>query len=402
MATNAQTALVGSAPSTTQLEKRTVADQIRYLAPADSVLSKLIAIGSSVDGVKVKSEGMISKKPATSQRIEGYYQTPIEIINTVTVASSLDLTFADVTFMHLRQVWTNTANATVGRISAINTSTKVVSFITVGSTTFSAVEGDVILNLGNAYKENSTAPAYIRRSEDNYYNTMQIFRFPIEISGSYKAEEHIAGGDYWKRVKEITFHEGMRAVERALLFGERSASNNVTADGTLSESFSTLKGLWGWAGGAYDAGGNMTPEKFQIDFANQIHESVGESNKPLLMLTSKENYGRMLGWVNDKIVQYTEKSSLEKFGIKTLRFMTQRRDVEVCVHNAFNQGANVNKAVVFDPEMLTYYYKKGRDFKLMNNIQPNDQDGFKDEIRGECSLLPDDGGFSITKITNFF
>ena len=401
MASVQQTPFVTQDPSATTTYGRDVEDKVKHLVPASAKLFALVAEGKVKDGETVRSAGMISKKSADQSRVECFTHTPIAPIQTVVSASGLDLTFASGTPFYERQVWKNTANDTVGIIDAI--SGTVVSFITVeGGTTFSASAGDVLLRTGNAYEEGSEDPEYVQKPDDQVYNVLHVFRFPVEISASAATSKHLAGDDYFDRMKKYNLIEGLRDVERALIWSKKPATSttNITSMTSLGVNIRTMQGLWNYAQNSFPMGNSFTPTKLRKDLILAMNRAVG-NDKELVMLTSREVVARALAWQDEKLM-YFNTNAPDKFGMKSHTFVTSGPDIRMVAHDAFDYGDDVDKALLFIPDNVTYRYKKDRDLKPKSNIQSRSKDGFKDEIMGECCFLPDCGGYTITKVTDIF
>ena len=399
MATTETSAHVTSAtPSATQLLARDVYDKVRNLVPGYSKLLALVSVGNVKMGELTKQKGLIGKRSASNVRVECFTNTPLPQTLTVASVSSLTLTLDSATGLCLKQLWKNTSNDTVGRVDAI--STLDITFVTVGSVTFSAAAGDTIQLLGNAYPENSSDPAILGKTDDNHYNLLQIFRFPVAISASAKAAKQLAGGDYFARMKKQNYIYAIRNIENALIWSDRAATNNTTTGTQVSDTFRSTRGLWKFAAKTFNSGGSFTPAKWRLEVPAAMSSTVNDEDT-VVMLTSKEVLGRMNEWAQDKlIIQKT--GMLDKFGVKSTRFIMNGPDVEVIPHNSFNAVGNQNKALIFTPDNLEYRFLNGRDLAPKSDIQDPSTDGFEDELMGEIGLLPLDGGESICKLTNLF
>lgn len=400
MASIQQTKFVTQDPSATLTYGRDVEDKVKHLVPGSAKIFAMVAEGKVKDGEVTRSPGMISKKSADQSRVECFTHTPIEMKQTVVSASSLDLTFASGTPFYERQVWKNTANDTVGCVDNVSSATA--SFITFGGTTFSASAGDVLVRLANNYEEGSKDPKYVQKPDDQVYNILAISRFPVEISGSAKTSRHLADDDYFERMKKYNFIEAMRDIERSLIWSERpnTTTTNVTSMTSLSVNIRHSRGLWNYAQNSYPMGGSFTPQKLRKDLILAMDSSVG-NDKMLTMFTSREAVARALDWQDEKLM-YFNTAAPDKFGMKSHTFVTSGPDIRMVAHDAFDNGSDTNKALLIIPDNITYRYKKGRDLKPKSNIQSPSTDAFKDEIFGEYCLLPDCGGYTITKITDMF
>ena len=388
-------------PSATELLKRDVADKIRNLTPANAALLALVAKGEMANGELRKSQkGMISKRMAKAMRVEGFYYDPISTTVTATAATDQALTFSadDYSKILLKSVWRNTRTGAIG-IADARDAANVIDFITVGSTTFTANAADVLEHLGNAYEEGSESPYIISKTDDNFYNLCQTFRFPVKIAAEASVNPQLAGGNYWQRIKKNNMIYGMRLIENAMLWGERAASNNKTSLTQLGVDVSTMRGMWNWAGASFDAGGSLTPAKFQTDLALALDDSL-DINKTLVMFCGTNTRAIMLQWLQDKLAYQTESDLKGKFGIDAKRFITAKNEIEVVVHDSFNRSGNTDKALIFAPEDWEYVYLEGMDLRPNTDIQSPSALAFEDEITGTLSIMPAEGGFGTMKVTN--
>jgi len=408
VATVATTALTSTAPSATGIEERTVSDTVRHLFPNFPTMS---LIQSGLPGKDLKrTRGLIRKTPVNGTKYECFNYTPMAVEFTVsTYTSGTSLIVFDATGLSLKMCLVDTTNHTVCRIGAININTLTVT--SVGSTTFSSAVGRKLLVLAPAYAENSSSPYILINSEENLYNILEINRFPAAISAS-NAGNPFYGKNYWQRVRQQVLMEGFRKVENSAIFSERASGTGLTTtDGTLSDAFRTTRGIWHWAvggGASYDAGGNMTHEKFVKNLPLAMNTTVGSMSK-LVMYCSRNVKADMQLWVLDKLM-ITKEGTLKKFGVDADIFMAGGMEIEVIVHDAFNQGDNLYSAIIFDTERVEYNYKAKRlergkmvsgDFHPLLGIQANDVDGVEDDIIGEWGIGVDDGGSTMTIISNW-
>jgi hypothetical protein len=355
------------------------------------------AVGEEVS----KTRGLIKKESVDGSKFECFNYNPMAIkFKVASVTSATVYVMESVDGLSLKLGVINTKNQTGGRIGAIDTSTKTITLTSVGGTTFSAVAGDYFLAIAPVYADNSSSPYILMKDEDNLYNITQINRFPSAISASKKGDSHY-GKDYWARVRKQVVMEGLRKVEGSAIWSERASGTNLTTtDGTLSDLFRTTRGTWNWAvgGGAhFDAGGSMTHEKFVRNLALAMNDTVGSQNK-LIMYCNRSQFADMCMWANEKLM-VTEQGTLKKFGVTSKVFVTSGPEIEAIVHDSFNQFDGL--AQIFDPEMVSYKFKKDRDFHPVLGIQNNDVDGVEDDFLGEWGMGVDDGGSSMTYITNW-
>jgi hypothetical protein len=232
-------------------------------------------------------------------------------------------------------------------------------------------------------------------------------RFPAAISNTAGGNPYYGKGSFWSRVKEHVVVAGLRQASHNLVFGERPSSGVTTSDALLSDTASTFRGLWNWAANTYDAGGNMTFEKFQTNLAYEMSDTIGMDTK-LVMMCGVKVWGDILQWHTDKLA-LLEPGDYKYFGAQSKKLLMARGYVDILVCDMFDRGDLYKNAIIFNPDDVEYCYKnKGpgdknadRDFHPKLGIQNNDVDGVVDEILGEISLAVLDGGEKITTVTNW-
>jgi hypothetical protein len=401
MATKIKTPFTVGDQAATQLESRDVADRIRANFPGNASLFKLVKKSTrNSDGTVSQGSGLIEKKVSDNIRAEAYYYDPQAISKTVVSASSLVITFADVTDVNIRSVWYNPSRDCFGIVVSVSTPTA--TFETIGDTTFTADTNEELLNCGYIYEQGSKDPVYVQTTDDIIYNLHGIVRFPVKITGTKEASKHVAGGDFFKRMKMYNATTAFRLIDNSWLFGKRPSSGNSTTISTLSVDISSTEGLWGFAQGSHDFGNSMTLSKIQNQLiADGLDPSVGY-DKPLLWYMGTKSGGRIFEMFQDSNQLSTEKNELDAYGFKTTKIKTMGPDLHIVTHDGFNYGANRNRSLLFTPDTLQYKYMPGRDLFPNNGIQENSEDAIFDEIFGEICYIPLCGGFNITKVTNMW
>lgn len=403
MATTYTNSYTGRDPSATGIQKRTtIGDKVRNLFPGASPYLALVANGEIKKGELTSGKGLISKTSCDGRRAEWFTYTPPAILFTVSNVSGSDITLSSVVGLTLKRTVINLTNMEVGRMSAINTSTGVCAITGIGDASFTAAINDVLLVAMPAYEEASSSPYKSMKDDDNQYNVMQICRFPVKISASAKIQPNLAGGDFFKRLKEKELTQAKRNIEASFIFGERAytTTTDLTADATLGDSFGTMRGLWNWAQKSFPCGGAMTPEKWIKDLDQVLSDTIDPSQK-LVFLTSSRIKSDMQMWAHDRWM-ITKPGTYDKYGVKTDIFMTGKYEIEVMAHNLFDQGLNQSRGVIFTPEDNTYVFRTGRDLQPKNGIQDNSLDGYEDDLIGELTLQEETGGQNVCRVTDWF
>lgn len=401
MSTVITSAYTTPAISTTgTLERRTVSDKIRNLFPGAATLFALVATGKVNKGEVLKSPGLIGKRGVSTRKYEWFTYTPLAIVFTVASVDGTNYTMSSVDGMVTKRTVMNTTNMHVGRVSSINTSTKVIT-VTAVTAAFTVTAGDTFLLMAPAYPQNSSSPSIVQKDDDNAYNVTQIARYPVAIAASAKGNPHY-GGDFWKRINEKNMIEGNRLTEHSMLFSERPTSGDTTSDSTIGDTFGTFRGAWNWAANEFPCGGAMTPEKFRKELPAAMSDTINPGQR-VVFLTSRVIRSEIIEWANDKLVYIDGKSKLPEYGIgDVVKVATSGPSIEIVAHNAFDQTGMTNKGLIFVPDDMLYIFANGRDLQLKKGIQNNDVDGYMDEIIGEIGLAELSAGANVTKVTDWF
>lgn len=406
MATTYTTERTSQDPSASGIQQRTVYDKIRWLFPGASTLFAFVSYGEFKGGSDiVKSPGKLGKKQTSKQRRYEYFTyTPIATVATCsssTGATPNVLTLSSLDGFILYRSVINDRTLEVGRISAINTGASTIT-VTAVSSSFSGVSGDRIFAMAPAYKEGSTSPTHVQKTEDNWYNSMQIIREPWTMTKSAMKSDNYAIPNYMDELGKRAWAEALVRIERNFLFGEKAAvsTTDLTTDSTLSEYFGTMEGFWNMAQRTFAANNSMTYERFFKDLPIAMGDTLNPADK-VLILCGRQIFGDAQMWIQDKF-QQVQPGDLDRFGVKSFKFMTAGPTCEFVLHNLFDQGRFQNRALALCPDVLQYVSRTDRDLQPNNNIQPNDADYVKNEIIGELSCADLAAGYNTCQITDWF
>lgn len=396
-------AVITPSIATDGIRKRTVSDFIRHLFPGQPFISLISTGKTSSKDMTVRQKDLIGKRSVMGSKFEAFTWTPTAVLFEVVAGGNGTTTakLASVEGLVLKRVVVNSNNKTVGRIGAINTTTKIVTITSIGNTTFSTSVGDELLVQAPAYEENSSSPYILQKDPANNYNFTQIVRFPVGMSRTAMQNPYY-GPERWKQYKEENMLTGFRLATHSMFFSERAeGSNEKTTGDTLGDSFRTMRGLWNWAQTTYDAGGNLTLDKFMTELPLSWHNSVAPSDKKIFTCGTSV-WAEILTWANEGLqIRQNDSGTYAKLGVEAHTLTTAKGSVDVVVLDAFDQGGYSSTAMVMNPNRLDYVYLKSEDLKpKQKQIQNNDVDGVIEEIMGEISIAPDDGGYSLTTCTN--
>ena len=388
--------LVTPTQSATGTLKRSVADTIRHNWPGTPFL-QLVSTGvPKQDGDVIRQKGLIGKRRVATPKYEAFSFLPLGVEYLVSTGGTTSIVMSDATGIRPKSMLLNTKNKTYARVSAVSTNT--LTMTSVGDTSFSAAANDYLLLCGPAYEENSTDPYILMKDPDNHYNFTQTMRFATGVSRIAEGNPHF-GGHRYRIMKEEAVIDGLRKTNNTMYFGERaSGTNEKTTDATLSDTFATCRGIWNWAQTSFDAGGNLTHDAFLKDLPLAMHNSVGQQTDKIFVCGT-EVWASILGWINDKLVVNQNTGKFKQFGVESTDILTAKGAITVVVDDAFNQGELSKVALVFCPAKIDYVHLRQYDFKPNSkNMAENARHGRYDEINGEVSVCPWDGGYSITKV----
>lgn len=397
-----QTAITTPAIATTGIRQRTVSDTIRHLFSGNPILG-FISSGIPKGYDVAKENFRIGKAAVNNTLYECFTYTPLATTcNVDTYSSDTSFTISNYKDVVLGTVLVNTANKTACRVTALSTAT--VTATSIGSTAFSTAANDTLLILPPTYKENSTSPYVLMKTEDNLYNTLQINRFAFEISASAEKVPYYGSPAYWKRIKERGVIEGLKRMEAAFCFSERASSGETTTDATLGD-FRSTRGMWRWcvAGGATDdVGGALTYDYITQTMPTKFNSCVGSATRKIALMGT-QTYGLFLAMARENSSFLLDASKEYKdvtLGTMVKRVLTAKGEIDLFVHDLFDQTGLNKNILIFNPDAVEYVFMTGRDIQARNNIQGNDQDGYKDEMFAEWGVRVNDGGATMLSLTN--
>lgn len=384
-----------------QMLAREVWDRVKLNITQNTKICALIADGEvGEDGLKVKP-GMISKWQVNAPRIEAFNYTQFPVSVSTTSLSSTTLTVSDTTYLKPADTLWNTTTRTSCRIDSVTSST-VVEITSYGTTAFSASAGDVLIIGPTAYPEYSSGPSMLTKDFDNVYNTLQICREPVGISGSMLKSQFLATGDYFSLLKAVNLAEFYRKLDRGLILGDRaSGTGNTTAGGSaLSAAFRTSRGLINWAADSLNMDGNMTSFKLRTLIPKKLF--TVKENQTVIALGGFETMGRINELFNDQVRYVVQDAStkLREFGVQTTVLRTINMPIELTRHELFDYGDLQKSMLLIVPDNLRYAHLKDRDVRPVVGLQNNDVDGKIDSIEAEFGLSVIDGGASILRVDN--
>jgi hypothetical protein len=279
------------------------------------------------------------------------------------------------------QQWDQVLNTRTGeqfRVDAVATDTLTVTR-GIGSTGTAMLNGDELVIIGSAQPENDTSKPARSDVPSKVTNNTQIFRTPFEISGSLRASGFQVQPDEWSRQNRNKGIEHAKDIEYTFLLGRKSATTpGATEDRTTGGALSFI------TTNQTDAGGDLSEAEFNA-FMLQVQRYRPGSK---LALASGVGVSALNKFPASKQQTRNDESDL-RHGRDEVHVAV--RVAELRLAPACSKGTKYGGyIIVLDMEQVAYRYlandQESRDTSVLQNRQPRDQDGRKDELLSEIGL----------------
>ena len=249
----------------------------------------------------------------------------------------------------------------------------------IGSTAAAMLNLDELLIIGTAQPENDTSKPARSDVPSKVTNYTQIFRTPFEASDSLRASGFQASPAEWPRQARNKGIEHAKDIEYSFLLGRKSlttpgATEDRTTGGVLS--FITTNQT--------DAGGDLTEAEFN---AAMLQQGRYSGNKGKLALAS----GVGVGALNKFPASKQQTTNNEKtYGMDVTNYTSPFGSLNLVYHRLLEGTKYAGYIIIVDMDEVAYRWlgndEMSRDTHVRPNIQPNDQDGRKDEYLSEIGL----------------
>lgn len=248
-----------------------------------------------------------------------------------------------------------------------------------GTTEAAEIAADsAIVVLGSAFQENSRSGNPVTRPTETLFNYTQIFRTPLEVSATQEASALFGGSDrnYQRKKKGI---EHAIDLERTAWFGERSED---VKEGNVVRTTGGILSFINEGAHRLDAKNKLDEDTFETGFLEQLFR-YGSGTKYLFC--SSRALSVINSWGRDKIRLDV---GANKLGLKVYNYTSAHGDLKLIRHHLFEGDVYGKMAVALDLNEgdVMACPLKGRNTTLHTNIQPKDQDGYKDEYITEMGF----------------
>ncbi len=236
------------------------------------------------------------------------------------------------------------------------------------------VNDDPVVVIGNVNEEGATAPAIKHGAETEVYNYTQIFRTVFGLTNTAKATSTYGGNDF-------AYQQKKKGIEHAVDMARSFYFGQLKLDTTGTHPKRSTRGLLAFLNqNNYDAGGALTQDEFDQNICEKLF-LYGSKEK--LLLASPRLLSVMNGWALGKLqVEIGETT----FGLAVTKYVSPHGVLNIVPEPLFEGAVYGGYGVCLDVANVKYRPLKGRDTKLLTNIQANDADERKDEYLTEAGL----------------
>tara|TARA_R100001079_G_scaffold108119_1_gene78057 strand:- start:1895 stop:3211 length:1317 start_codon:yes stop_codon:yes gene_type:complete len=197
------------------------------------------------------------------------------------------------------EVWDSTkstkrGNAIISSVVDANT----IKFKVMGDAAIDVASGDFFIVVGNAHGEGSSAPDAWSDELGVVWNSTQIFKTPLQVTGTLEAAVLRGESSELARLRRMKAQEHKMQKEKAFLFGKRVGGTGLDIyDGSTSDSFAD--------GGRTDADGNLIRSTYGIISALENYgiSSSSDDDQNIFTVDSSYAYGNFVD-DTEKVFQY--------------------------------------------------------------------------------------------------
>ena len=230
---------------------------------------------------------------------------------TVTVDGASNCSIDDSLIGMICEVWTDGygSKKAIIRVDSVTSSTVVVmnTLWTSTGSDIALVDNDIFLIIGNAQGEGTTSPEAWADELEVVWNSCQIFKTPLQITGTLLAASLRGESSELARLRAQKNQEHKMQKEKAFLFGKRVGGTGLDLqDGSTSDSFAD--------GGVLDSDGNLVRTTYGIISAIETYGSSSSSVDYTNIFTVSEASYTYSSFVDDmeKVFQYVPEAGVKR------------------------------------------------------------------------------------------
>lgn len=307
---------------------------------------------------------------------------------------------ADTTFLAVDDVVVNNSTGEVGIVYELYSSTTAYVFPVTGGT-WSAAAGQYVTVCATTYEEGTARYSTITNELTTNKTYLQIFREGVAIADTVKNTPQYTEEGMLERYKTDKMVQALRKIENSFLFSTQATAGTTSTaiTGDATRLLYTMKGIWSYGGTALDLNGSFNWETFNTVLYPQMPTTI-MPDETVYMVCGRKIAATMNQWVQNKYMKVSDGKS-QKFGETASKYvMGGGLDIELIVHNSFEQGAYANSAMFFQSSDLVYRFMTGMDLNIRENCQLPYQMTQLDIIEGAVGLQSWSAGAAVKLVTN--
>ena len=232
-------------------------------------------------------------------------------VTTVTVDGATNMSAtADDSWIGLQcEVWTDGYGSKKGVVvvQSIDSGTqiKVVTQWTSTGSDIALADNDIFLVIGNAHGEGSSAPEAWSDELQVVWNSCQIFKTPLQITGTLLQASLRGESSELARLRLQKSQEHKMQKEKAFLFGTRVGGTNLgdNLSGTSNDSFAD--------GGVVDSAGNLVRSTHGVIKAIEDFGTSSGDDQSIFTVDSSYAYGNFVDDM-EKVFQYVPEIGVKR------------------------------------------------------------------------------------------
>jgi len=277
-----------------------------------------------------KQEFSLAADPA-SVASKAELGTAVAVDGIVGLASSVDSSYLGLEC----EVWDETKSTLRGHALITVVGTNELKYKNIGAAALDAADNDVFIVVGNAHGEGTEAPDSWADELKVVYNTTQIFKTPLQITGTLEAAALRGESSELARLRLQKSQEHKIQKERAFLFGDSPIGTGLadSRDGASDESFTD--------GYTTDANGNVVRTTKGIVTALEDYGATsGDDQNVFTVSEASYSYSSFVDDM-EKVFQYVPEAGM-KMAFCGMGAMSYWSKMEGSSGFAGNSGWNVN------------------------------------------------------------
>jgi len=277
-----------------------------------------------------KQEFSLAANPA-SVASKAELGTAVAVDGIVGLASSVDSSYLGLEC----EVWDSTKTTLRGHALITVVGTNELKYKNIGAAALDAADNDVFIVVGNAHGEGTEAPDSWADELKVVYNTTQIFKTPLQITGTLEAAALRGESSELARLRLQKSQEHKIQKERAFLFGDSPIGTGLadSRDGASDESFTD--------GYTTDANGNVVRTTKGIVTALEDYGATsGDDQNVFTVSEASYSYSSFVDDM-EKVFQYVPEAGM-KMAFCGMGAMSYWSKMEGSSGFAGNSGWNVN------------------------------------------------------------